>query len=181
MGNSNADSDSDWTDSESSDFEFEMGPEREAKLKALHDEMIKEQTVRDREIATRFYEILEKTNTPSKWKTVIRYPRLDGENYMERDRENPPEVNLWKPGHEIKKCGDHFFWACYYIETYPELHMYLHHSIEVHRDGRLIGTMQGGIRGWMISLEQTNEVLDVWSKELKDYGNEYWDKVYELD
>jgi len=184
MGHSNADSDSDWTDSESADFagfEFEVDPEREAKLKVLHDAIIKEQTVHDRKTATRFYEMLEKTTTPSKWRTVIRYPQLDGENYMERDRDNPPEVFFWKPGHEIKNYGDHFIWACYYIETYPRLEIYLHHSIEVHRDGRLIGTMQGGMAGYMISLRETNEVLDVWSKELKDYGNEYWDEVYELD
>jgi hypothetical protein len=55
--------------------------------------------------------------------------------------------------------------------------MYLHHSMEVHRDGRLIGTMQGGMAGWMISLQEVNEVLDIWSSELKDDGNKYWDKV----
>jgi len=115
MGNSNADSDSNWTDSDSSDSEFEMDPKEEAELKALYDAMIKEQTVRDRKTASRFYQLLEKTNTPSKWKTVIRYPRIDGKNYMERDRKNPPEVNLWKPGHEIKKHKDRLLWACFYI------------------------------------------------------------------
>jgi len=59
--------------------------------------------------------------------------------------------------------------------------MYLHHSMTVHRDGRLIGTMQGGMGGWMIRLKEVNAVLDVWSKELQDEGNKYWDIVYDLD
>jgi hypothetical protein len=45
-----------------------VDPEREAKLKVLHDAIIKEQTVHDRKTATRFYEMLEKTTTPSKWR-----------------------------------------------------------------------------------------------------------------
>jgi hypothetical protein len=177
MGNSNADSDSNWTDSDSSDSEFEMDPKEEAELKALHDAMIKEQTVHDRKTASRFYQLLEKTNTRSKWKTVIRYPRIDGKNYMERDVKNPPKVNLWRPGHEIKKVKDHFFWACLYIRTYPDLAMYVHHSMAVHRDGRLIGTMQGGMEGFMIDVQEINKALDVWSDELKDSGKKYWDEV----
>jgi len=59
--------------------------------------------------------------------------------------------------------------------------MYLHHSMTVHRDGRLIGTMQGGMGGFMIDVQEINSVLDVWSDELKDSGNKYWDEVHELD
>ena len=170
--------DSDFTDS---DFEFEMDPEEKAELNALRDKLIKEQTVVDRKVADKFYRLLEKTGTPTTtWKTVVRYPRINGQNYMEHDRENPPQVNLWKPGHEIKKHKDHFFWACMYIETYPEPDMYLRHTLEVHRDGRLIGCTQGAL-GSRIDVKQLDEVLDIWSKELKDNVKGYWDKAYEFD
>jgi hypothetical protein len=177
MGNSNADSDSNWTESDASDSEFEMDPKEKAELKALEDAMLEEQTVRDRKTADRFYKIIEKTNTPSKWETVVRYPRLDGKNYMEHDRKNPPKVNLWKPGHELKKHKDEFFWACFYIRADPRPEMYMHHSMRVHRDGRLVGTMVGGLGGWMIDVQEINRSLDAWSEELKTDGNKYWDEV----
>jgi hypothetical protein len=47
----------------------------------------------------------------------------------------------------------------------------------VHRDGRLIGTMQGGMEGFMIDVQEINKALDVWSDELKDSGKKYWDEV----
>ena len=158
-----------------SDFELDLDPEEEAELKALRDKIIKEQTVLDRKVADKFYRIFEKAGTPTTWKTVVRYPRINGKNYIERDRENPPQVNLWKPGHEIKKRKDYFFWACMYVETYPQSDMYVHHSLEVHRDGRLIGCTHSTL-GERIDVKELNKVLDIWSTELKD-KNVYRDKV----
>jgi hypothetical protein len=48
--------------------------ENEAELKARYEAIIKEQTVDNRQIATRFYEIFEKSGVPTTWKTLIRYP-----------------------------------------------------------------------------------------------------------
>jgi len=172
-----ADSESHWTDCDS---EFQMDPEREAELKALHDQIVRRQTVHDRNVANRFYQILDKVGTPTIWKTLVRYPRIDGKNYMDRDLENPPQVALWTPGHEIQKRVDHLLWACMYVETYPKPEMYLHHSVEVYRDGRLIGTSHGTFDS-RIDVQELNSVLDLWSEELRGNANAYWDKVYELD
>ena len=171
------DSESDWTDSDS---EFTMDPEKEAELKALHDQIMREQTVYDQNVANRFYQILDKVGTPAVWKTLVRYPRIDGKNYMEHDRVNPPQVTMWTAGHEIKKRQDYLLWACMYVETYPAPDMYLHHTVQVYRDGRLIGTSHGAF-GSRIDVQELDRVLDCWSKELKDNPNVYWDKVYELD
>jgi hypothetical protein len=110
--------------------------ENEAELKASYEAILKEQTVNDRQIATRFYEIFEKSGVPKTWKTLIRYPFIDGANYMEHDFMNPPKVTRWFPGHEISKRGDHLFWACLGVEVDVRLALYLHHSVEVHRNGR---------------------------------------------
>jgi len=157
-----------------------MDPKREAQLKALHARIMREQTVHNPNIADRFYQILDKVGSPAIWKTLVRYPRIDGRNYMDRDRQNPPRVTAWTPGHEIEKHDDHLQWACLYVETDPEPNMYLHHTVQVYRDGRLIGTSYGTANS-RIDEQELNRVLDLWSKELKNNTGAYWDKVYELD
>jgi len=51
---------------------------REAELHALRNQIEREQTVHDTRIARKFYQILDSTNRPKHWTTLIRYPRING-------------------------------------------------------------------------------------------------------
>ena len=164
--------DSEWTDSDSK-VDFDIDTDEGVELKTLHDKIMEEQTVRDPRIARRFFQLLDKANAPKKWTRLIRHPRLDGKDYMERDRENPPTVTSWKAGHEIQKWDNTIHWSCLYIETYPQLEMYVRHSLMVCRDGRLIGASLGET----LNVQELDEVLNVWSKELEDNADKYWDDV----
>jgi hypothetical protein len=69
-------------------------------------------------------------------------------------------------------------WACLGLDTADNCELYLHHSIRIYPDGRLIGqTISHPFA--KIDVPDVKQIVEKWEKSLKVNEKGYWDDIEE--
>ena len=158
-----------------SDTEEEM----DSQLEKLYNKLAAERTTHDPTIVAKFHECLERANTPKDWKSLIRYPYIEGKPTRFHKEKTFPDS--WEPGHELKRNKNgSIMWHCLYVApcSFFGYELYCHHSVELWPDGKLIGETYYSGTG-KIDIQDVNRILEKWSASMDQKEEQYWDDVDE--
>lgn len=154
-----------------------MSKERDRHLKKLYNQLAAKRTTHDSTIVAKFHECLERANTPKNWKSLIRYPYIEGKPARFHKKDNLPYS--WEPGHELKrKKNGSIMWHCLFVGPCDFFghELYCHHSVELCPDGKLIGeTYCSGTE--KLDIQDVNRILETWSASMEQKEEQYWDDV----
>jgi hypothetical protein len=159
--------------------QFDTEEESEAYLEKLHNEMVAQRTTHDPTIVAKFYECLERAGTPKEWKSLVRYPYIEGKPaHLHKGKTLP---RSWEPGHELKRAKDGSIgWYCVFVApcSFFGHELYVHHSIHLWPDGKLVGeSFASGTE--KIDIRDVKRILEEWSASMDQKEEQYWDNVNE--
>lgn len=157
--------------------DFDTEEETDAYLEKLYNKLAKERTMHDPTIVKKFYECLERANTPKNWKSLVRYPYIEGKPAQFHNQKKL--THPWQPGHELKRDEDgSIMWHCVFADPCPFFghELYCRHSIQLWPDGKLIGESYRSDTG-KISVRDATRILEKWSASFDQKEEQYWDLV----
>jgi hypothetical protein len=125
-------------------------------------------------IARKLNKFLESACTPQNWKSLVRHPYVDGKPISFHEGKCP---YMWELGHELKSNEDgSIMWYCFSIASFDffDYELYVHHSIQLYPDAKLIGKMFGdGYGNGQINMRDLNDVFKNWSDLLAKKEEKY--------
>lgn len=149
-------------------------PDREARLEAMYNKMKADKTTYNAALTRLFHENFNSSSPPKNWKTLVRYPRIAGERRQHgKDYSNSA---FWDYGHELQKFEDTIRWVSYGLNSMDEWSMYVHHSIQLFPDGRLIGETITDPNG-RIDVQEATAIAQRWQSDMKGKEEGWWDTV----
>ena len=157
--------------------EFRIEEERDAYLDKLYQKMAAKRTTHDSKVVAKLNECLERAKTPIKWKSLVRYPYIEGKPAHFHNGKTLPDS--WEPGHELERNEDgSIIWHCIFAAPCPIFghELYGHHSVELFPDGKLVGETYFSGTG-KLDMQDLVQILEKWLASICPAEEEYWDTV----